>query len=136
MAERIPARLTAAEGRKFGFTVGLAFVALGSIALWRGKQRTAMVLLSVGAVLVLAALIVPTLLGPVERAWMGLAHLISKVTTPIFMSIVYFVAITPIGYLRRLSSGGGMAAPKKPSASNWETHTPAVALPKSMERQF
>ena len=30
----------------------------------------------------LAALVAPTALGPVERAWMGLAHAISRVTTP------------------------------------------------------
>ena len=135
MAERIPARLTAAEGRKFGFTVGLAFVALGSVALWRGKQRTATVLLSLGGALILAALVAPTLLGPVERAWMGLAHLISKVTTPIFMAIVDYVVITPTGYLRRLS-GGGMSAPKERPASNWDAHSPAVARRESMERQF
>jgi tellurite resistance protein TehA-like permease len=127
--------LTAAEGRKFGFTVGIAFLALGSFAMWRGKQRTSMVLLSLGGLLVVAALVVPTMLGPVERAWMGLAHLISKVTTPIFMSIVYFVVMTPIGYLRRMSAGR-MGAPKDPALSNWIAHTPAVTRRESMERQF
>lgn len=135
MAERVPARLTAAEGRKFGFTVGFAFLALGAFAMWRGKQRTSMVLLSLGGVLVVAALVVPTLLGPVEKAWMGLAHLISKVTTPIFMSIVYFVVMTPIGFLRRMSAGK-MGAPKSSSVSNWDAHTPAVVRRESMERQF
>jgi vacuolar-type H+-ATPase subunit I/STV1 len=127
--------LTAAEGRKFGFTVGFAFLALGAFAMWRGKQRTSMVLLSLGGVLVVAALVVPTLLGPVEKAWMGLAHLISKVTTPIFMSIVYFVVMTPIGFLRRMSAGK-MGAPKSSSVSNWDAHTPAVVRRESMERQF
>jgi hypothetical protein len=56
----------------------------------------------VGGVLIVAGLLVPTWLGPVERAWMGLAHLISRVTTPIFLGIVYFVAIAPIGLLMRL----------------------------------
>ncbi|MDB4888607.1 MAG: hypothetical protein JWL61_462 [Gemmatimonadetes bacterium] len=135
MAERVSARLTAAEGRKFGFTVGFAFLALGAFAMWRGKQRTSMVLLSLGGVLVVAALIVPTLLGPVEKAWMGLAHLISKVTTPIFMSIVYFVVMTPIGFLRRMSAGK-MGAPKSSSVSNWDAHSPAVVRRESMERQF
>jgi hypothetical protein len=135
MAEGIPARLTAAEGRKFGLTVGSAFLVLGTVAFWRGKRLTAIVLQSLGGVLILAAILVPTQLGPVERAWMGLAHLISRVTTPIFMSIVYFVVITPIGFLRRLSTGG-MGAPKTPTASNWSTHTPAVAVRESMERQF
>ena len=97
MAAGVPARLTAAEGRKFGLTVGIAFGVLGGILLWRGKETLSTVLLALGGVLVLAGLVVPTLLGPVERAWMGLAHLISKVTTPIFMGIVYFVVMTPIG---------------------------------------
>ena len=43
----------------------------------------------------LAALVVPTHLGPVQRAWMGLAHAISKVTTPIFMGVVFFVRHDP-----------------------------------------
>ena len=135
MAERVPARLTAAEGRKFGLTVGIAFLALGSFAMWRGKQRTAMVMLSLGGVLVVAGLVVPTLLGPVERAWMALAHAISKVTTPIFMGIVYFLVITPIGFIRRMSNGR-MGAPKSSSVSNWDAHVPAVSVRESMERQF
>lgn len=55
-----------------------------------------------GGGLVLAGLLIPTTLGPVQRAWMGLAHLISKVTTPIFLGLVYFIAIMPIGLLMRL----------------------------------
>jgi hypothetical protein len=134
MENRIPARLTAAAGRKFGFTVGLAFVALGSIAYWRGKHATSTVLLSLGGALVVAALVAPTLLGPVERAWMGLARLISKVTTPVFMAVVYFVAITPIGFIRRL--GGSPIMKRERTASRWEPHIPAVADRENMEHQF
>lgn len=133
MAAGIPARLTAAEGRKFGFTVGIAFIVFGGVAMWRGKQRTSMVLFALGGVLVLAALVVPTLLGPVEKAWMGLAHLISKVTTPIFMSVVYFLVITPTGFLRRMG-GHSMTAPKPQGVSRWAEHTPKPR--ENMERQF
>jgi hypothetical protein len=133
MAEGIPTRLTAAEGRKFGLTVGIAFVVFGGVAMWRGKQRTSMVLFGLGGVLVAAALLVPTMLGPVERAWMGLAHLISKVTTPIFMSVVYFLVLTPTGFLRRM--GGRSMLNPKPSVSRWEPHS-QVSVPESMERQF
>src|SRR5207248_1340732 len=109
MEARVPARLTAAQGRKFGVTVGLAFLVLGSIAAWRGKQRTSMVMLTLGGLLLAGGLIVPTSLGPVERAWMGVAHLISKVTTPIFMGVVYFVVLTPTGFIRRLTGGSPIA---------------------------
>jgi hypothetical protein len=135
MAEGIPARLSAADGRKFGLTVGTAFLAFGAIALWRGKQRTAMVLLALGSLLVLGALVAPTALGPVERAWMGLAAAISKVTTPIFMGIVYFLVILPIGLVRRLT-GNSPILPRGRAASRWDAHVPAVADGERMERQF
>jgi hypothetical protein len=135
MATGVPARLTAAEGRKFGLTVGLAFLALGSIAYWRGKHRTSTVFLALGGLLVLAALVVPTALGPVERAWMALAHAISKVTTPIFMGVVFFVVMTPIGFIRRMF-GSPIIRSGDRATSRWEAHTPADALGERMERQF
>jgi hypothetical protein len=116
LAHDVPARLkgpyTAAAGRKFGFTVGIAFLVLAGIAFWRGHPTTLRVLGSLGGVLVLAGLIVPTMLGPVEKGWMQFALLLSKVTTPIFMGVVYFVVLTPIGILRR--AFGGSALVHKP----------------------
>ena len=102
LATGIPTRLTPAEGRKFGLTVGLAFLVLTAIVWWRGHLGAVYVLGSLGALLVFAGLVIPTRLGPVNRAWMGLAHLLSKITTPIFMGIVYFIVLTPIGLLMRL----------------------------------
>jgi len=135
MAAGVPARLTAAEGRKFGLTVGLAFVVLGSIAYWRGKHRTSTVFLALGGLLIVAALVVPTALGPVERGWMALAHAISKVTTPIFMGVVFFLVMTPIGFIRRMF-GSPIIRSGERTASRWEAHTPADALGERMERQF
>ena len=57
---------------------------------------------SLGGALLVAGLLVPGKLGPVYRAWMGFALLLSKVTTPIFMGIVFFLTILPIGLLIRL----------------------------------
>ena len=102
MAERVSARLTpAAQGRKFGFTVGIAFVVLGSIAAWRGKSTSATVFLALAAVLLVGGLLAPAALLPVERGWMRMAHAISKVTTPIFMGVVWFIVLTPTAYIRR-----------------------------------
>src|SRR5438093_4840490 len=95
LAGRISARLTVAEGRRFGLTVGAAFLALAGLAWWRGRVLTFDVAVGVGLALVIAALVVPARLGLFYRLWMGLAAVMSKVTTPIFMGIVYFVVVTP-----------------------------------------
>jgi hypothetical protein len=118
MATRVPARLTAAQGRRFGLTVGGAFLVFAAIAYWRGHPTTTTVLGGLGATLALAGLIIPTYLGPVERAWMRLAHLISKVTTPIVMGAMYVGVLTPVGLLRRLF-GGNPLVHEATSASYW-----------------
>jgi hypothetical protein len=106
LAHSIPARLsqvyTAAAGRKFGFTVGVAFGVIAVIAWWRGHPIPATGLGALGGALILAGLVIPTTLGPVERSWMKLALLISKVTTPVFMGVIYFVVLTPVGVVRRI----------------------------------
>jgi hypothetical protein len=102
LENRVPARLTPKEGRKFGLTVGGAFAVLAVISWWRGHHIPVYIFGGLAASLIVAALIIPGQLGPVNRAWMGLAEAISKVTTPIFMGIVYFVIITPVGLLMRL----------------------------------
>jgi hypothetical protein len=135
MATGVPARLTAAEGRKFGLTVGLAFTAIGLLLYWRGKTTKAAVVLSLGGLLIAAALVVPQQLGPVERAWMALAHAISKVTTPIFMAVVFFLVMTPIGWNRRMM-GSPIIPARVRGASRWEPHTPAADPGERMERQF
>jgi hypothetical protein len=76
----------------------------------------------------------PAQLGPVHRAWMGLAHLLSRVTTPIFMSVVYFVVITPVGLLKRLFGRNPMKAALA-NGSYWVPRE-ADAMRGDMERQF
>ena len=102
MARGIPTRLTPAEGRKFAFTVGTAFLVLAGIAWWREHPVMWRALGGLGAAFWLGGLTVPGLLGPVYRSWMGLAHVISRVTTPIFLGIVYFIVMLPVGVLMRL----------------------------------
>ena len=134
MAAGIPARLTAAQGRRFGLTVGGAFLAFAAIAWWRGHPTTTNVLGILGGVLAVAGLVIPAYLGPVERAWMQFAHLISKVTTPIVMAVIYLVVLTPIGILRR-AFGGNPLAQSPQGGSYWKAR-PEGRRRGNLTRQF
>lgn len=132
MAHNVPARLTAAEGRRFGLTVGIAFVALALVLWWRDHDVPAIVGVSLGALLLLSALLIPARLGPVHSGWMRFALAISKVTTPVVMAIVYFIVITPIGLARRLLGKSPVAV--RTGATRWE---PRVEHSRSdLHRQF
>ena len=134
MAHSVSARLTPQEGRKFGLTVGGAFLVISAISWWRGHHTAAPIFASLGALLVVAGLVAPTALGPVNKAWMGLALLLSKITTPVFMGVVYFIILTPIGVLRRAFGKNGLVAPTTENGGHWAPKAPPVAG--SMQRQF
>ena len=121
MESRVPARLTPAEGRKFGLMVGAAFLLLAAL-LWRRTHFTAAgVTGALGGALVLGGLAVPAHLGPVYRAWMALATAISKVTTPIFMGVIFFLVLTPAGLPR--------AAVRPPAAHASPRHGDVLSQP-------
>jgi len=135
MAERIPARLTPAEGRRFGLTVGAAFLLLAAVSRWRGHLTTPWVLGGAGALLVGAALVLPGRLTAVHRAWMRLGLAISSVTTPIFMGLIYFAVLTPMGLLLRLL-GRNPLRHREVDHSFWRVRSADRETAESLRRQF
>jgi hypothetical protein len=135
MAERIPARLTVAQGRRFGLTVGGAFLFIAGVLWWRDRDLAFRVVGAVGSLLALGGLLVPTHLGPVERAWMKLALAISKVTTPIIMGIMYLAVLTPVGAVRRLL-GGNPLVHEPVERSYWRSRPKGSRRSGSLQRQF
>jgi hypothetical protein len=133
LEERVPARLSPAEGRRFGLLVGGALLVLAGVLWWRGRLSVASTAGGLGVLLVAAGLIIPGRLGPVHRAWMAFGLALSKVTTPVFMGLVYFLVFTPTGALMRLF-GRNPIAPNRRQATFWVARTTG---PRSdMERQF
>ena len=124
-----------AKGRKFGLTVGAAFVVLSGLAYWRGSHRTATVFAAIGGLLLVAGLVIPGSLGPVERAWMGLAHAISKVTTPIVMSILYFGLFTVVGSVKRTFGRNSLVRTRAADGGYW-VDRPEGSRRGNLDRQF
>ena len=135
MAERIPARLSAKDGRKFGLTVGGAFAVLGAILWWRGRSHTLIYSFeSIAAALLLSAIILPGHLGPVYRVWMKFAELISKVTTPIVLTVVYALVFVPIGVAMRLFGRNPLRSAPAGAPSFWVLRS--AAAKSDLRRQF
>lgn len=125
---------TTKELRQFGLLVGGAFAVIALITLWRDKPPVVIgVFGALGASLILTGLAVPGILSRVYKAWMGLAVLLSKVTTPIFMGVIYFVVLSPIGAIMRLAGRNPLKIGGLETA--WVTR-PADARRGVLERQF
>ena len=127
--------MTAAEGRKFGLTVGGAFLVISAVMWWRDHEMARNVFVAVGSALFVAGIIVPAHLGPIFRAWMGFAYAISKVTTPIFMGVVYFLVIFPTGVVVRLF-GRQPLRHAKGAEGYWQVRPTREDRHSDMTRQF
>ena len=135
MAKGIPAGLTSREGRRFGLTLGSAFLVFGGLAYWRGAPTTASVFAAFAGALILAGLTIPTFLGPVERGWMAAAHAMSRVTTPIVMAAMYLLVVTPVGLARRMF-GGNPLSHLRTRHGYWKPRPEGRRRGWSMRRQF
>ena len=123
------------SNRKFGLTVGTAFLVLAGIVWWRDHLWLRNIFGGVGGFLIVAGLIVPAILGPVQRGWMRMALAISKVTTPIFMGIAYYLSVVPIAFAMKLLGKNPIAAVEKDSSFGYDRAADGN-LTSDMTRQF
>src|SRR5712671_6374947 len=90
--------------REFGLIVGGVLLLLSLWWIYRGKFHSArQFTLPLASLLLLLGIVFPRALVYPNKAWMGLAEVLSFVSTRIILAFVYFLVITPIGFIKRLS---------------------------------
>lgn len=123
--------------REFGLVVGGVFVLLGSWWLYRGKFVSAtQIILPLGFLLILLGLIWPRALVLPNRAWMLLAEGLSFVMTRIILAAVFFLIVTPIGIVKRLSGWDPLSRRGPRSASYWRPYSERQRDPRHYEKMF
>jgi hypothetical protein len=84
--------------------------------------------------LIIGGLAAPARMGPVYRGWMALALAISKVTTPVFMGLIFLLVLTPAGLLARLV--GHRPLSRGRAAGTFWLSRPDAARRSGMDHQF
>jgi hypothetical protein len=121
--------------RSFGFAVGTVFLVLGCFLLWR-QRGAGWPLISIGTVLVLAAGLAPSMLKWVHGPWMIFALALGWMVTRILLTLVFFLVVTPIGWLQRLFGKRVIEVDFKSGAvSYWQART-TRPTPEDYEKQF
>jgi hypothetical protein len=104
--------------QNFGLVFGAVFALIALWPLLRGN-RIHLWLLAVAVIFLVAAIVVPRALGPLNRLWFRLGILLSKIVTPLVMGILFFVAVTPIAYLMRWFSNDPLRLKRDPAAKSY-----------------
>jgi Saxitoxin biosynthesis operon protein SxtJ len=122
--------------RKFGLTVGGVFLLLGAVSRWRGHEVAPLVMWTLGTPLVVLGAIAPSLLGPVERAWMAMAEVLGRINTRLILSAFYFLVVTPVGWIRRWRQDPLDRRMRDGQPSNWVRRERRPLDPARYRHQF
>ncbi len=128
--------LNRTELRNFGLvTGGILALLFGLFFPWLLEKSIPAWPWVIAAVLGAWGLIAPTSLQPVYRAWMKLGLLLSKITTPIILGIVFYGMVMPMGLVMRLIGRDPMERRFDDEAASYRIKH-EKAPKKSMERPF
>lgn len=123
--------------REFGLVVGGVFTLLAVWWLYRGKFiHATQWLLLVGVLLILLGMLMPRALVLPNRAWMLLAEALSFITTRIILAVVFFLIVTPIGVVKRLSGWDPLGRRGPSSESYWKPYSERQRDPRHYEKMY
>lgn len=121
--------------RSFGLTVGGVLMVAAVARMFRGEPpRSA--LATVAGVLLVLALLAPSVLHRPNLLWMKLGAALGHVTSQIVLALVYLVAVIPTGIYMRMRGRDPMRRAFAPTAPTyWIDRSPASDV-SHWRRQF
>ena len=111
-----------AELRKFGFILAAGIVILFGIFFpllrqggiqWAGWPWLA------APILVVISLIAPMALGPLNRAWLFIGHILGYINTRIILGIIFLFIFTPCAFILKLLGKDLMQRKMEPQLSSY-----------------
>ena len=124
--------------RSFGFVMAAFFGLVALFPLLHGPLSSIRWwALAVAAAFLAFALLWPAALRPLNRAWLKLGLLLSKVVSPVVLMILFYATVTPISLLMRWAGKDPLRLRRDAAAASyWIPREPPGPAPDSMKQQF
>lgn len=123
--------------RKFGWQFGLGLTVVSLIGLWRGWwQWLVLGLAALALIHFVLAWLAPSVLGPINRGWMALGHLLGKIVAPIVLTVMYTVLFVPIALLMRLRGRDELLLRDRSGESFWVVRDKRQIAAESFHHQY
>jgi hypothetical protein len=92
---------------------------------------------AVAAAFLLAALLRPAILRPLNTLWLKFGLLLSRIVGPLVLALLFYLTVTPIGLLIRAAGKDPLRLRRNASATSyWIPRDPPGPPPASMKQQF
>jgi hypothetical protein len=128
--------IVAPSNRSFGFVMAAAFAIFTIVNAWFEGQVWVWTGVIAGLFL-LAVLVIPAALSPLNQLWLKLGLLLHKVVNPLVMGLLFFGTVLPTGVVLRLMGKDLLRLkPQAGTKSYWIEREPPGPTPDSMKDQF
>jgi len=125
-----------ASDRSVGLVLGVAAIVIGLLPLLRGHAVRPWAFAVAGPLLLLA-LVRPSWLRPLNRAWMAFGAVGQMVMTFLLMTVIFYGVVTPLAWIRRALGHDILRLKFEPLATTyWIERQPPGPPPASMKNQF
>ena len=122
--------------RSFGLVFAGFFALLAAYGWWHASGRWPLYL-GIAGVFLLAALVWPNVLKPLNRLWTKLGYVLGRIVSPLVLGLIFFVVMTPLGLLMRLLRKDTLRLRGNPGAgSYWIVRQPPGPPGETMRDQF
>jgi hypothetical protein len=124
------------SNRSFGLVFAAFFALLAALGVWHAGSRWP-IWLGLSALSLVLALGAPRVLAPFNKVWTKFGLLLHRIISPIFLTLLFYGCIAPVGFLMRLSGKDPLRLKYEPDAETyWITRTPPGPAPQSFKDQF
>jgi len=131
----MPHRAVPARERSFGLSVGGMLVLIAAVLVWRGRLAAAGAIGALGATLVILGRFRPAWLKYPSDAWWALVGVLGWINARVLLSLAFFVVLTPLGWIRRVSGRDAMAR-NRSTFPGWTPSPERYRDPKHFERMY
>jgi len=129
-------KVVAGSDRSFGLVMTGAFAIVSALNGWHAG-RISPYTTGIAVVFLIAALLRPAVLNPLNRIWLKFGLLLHKIVNPAIMALLFYGTVLPTGLIARAMGKDLLRLKREPdAASYWIVRRPPGPAPETMKDQF
>ncbi|MBN2093416.1 hypothetical protein JW964_27575 [candidate division KSB1 bacterium] len=118
--------------KQFGLVIGIVLLVIGSFG-----HVTYIYFLICGVIFILAGLIFPVILKPLQKIWMAIALVLGWFMSRLVVTIIFYLILTPVGLIAKLAGKQFLELKgTKSQKSYWNYRQSATITKIDLEKQF
>jgi polyferredoxin len=125
-----------AQARKTACVVAIVFLLIAAWNFYRGRTTVVVIFGALAALLLVIGFLIPTAARAFHAGWMRFASVLGHINSRVLLSIMFYGALTPYGFVSRLVGRDPLRRRGKRLESYWTKRKTTRQTREQFERLF